>query len=605
MRYPLFILLVVPLLFLAGCKKRGTDGFLLCIENGGNVGFETRNEEAITSSTTTTEIIDGQEWECETFTVSLTDGLGSAIGGFPSFNPNSEVVFPGALLQGNSLDQATPNIIPLPRGSGDLSIDLVDTQDPSESVTVMELNQVRDAIAAIVNRTDDTNIPARLDLKVQEIHSNQQLALEMGMTFETFLNEFSGSFDISTSEDRSSFLIQLNQTYYTMNYTIPTDPAEFFAEDVKPSDLEEFIGPGNPGTFISAVTYGRYYYMLLESKSSSLATSAEVNAKFSDGIKGGSVNVTMDYLESLEEVNIRVKAYGGDAVSTLQNFNETNLDNVATFLAKSTSIKNALPISYVVRNLDDRQIVAVKLATEYDVRNCLPTSETQLPGIVAHWAGVVDLLGGPVGAAGNIGAPGERRIAFFNTDGDEYILSENDQLSGPFPIDNLAPNGATEFPFDAIGACGMYKEMGNYLGQFYFNPTGTQQVAYINANNDLVLQEDVTEWANGGGAFAADGYGAFCNWERNPSVTNTGHAVFNRTGSQYIIYQTDLNEWTTPVDTEDYEGSNPLKEVSAAAFFEFGDERFHVFIDKEGTSFTLWRKGGTIEGFSPVYPLTN
>ncbi len=345
--------------------------------------------------------------------------------------------------------------------------------------------------------------------------------------------------------------------------------------------------------------------MLLESKSSSLATSAEVNAKFSDGVKGGSVNVTMDYLESLEEVNIRVKAYGGDAVSTLQNFNETNLENVATFLAKSTSIKNALPISYVVRNLDDRQIVAVKLATEYDVRNCLPTSETQLPAIVAHWTGVVDLLGGPVGAAGNIGAPGERKIAFFNTDGDEYILSENDELSGPFSIDNLAPNGYAEFPFDAISACGMYKDGGNYEGQFYFKKGGTPEFLFINDGNNTAGPNEITQWAVGGGPFAADGFGAFCNWERLPPWNDTRHAVFNNTGSEYALYSTTTNSWSPPVATEAWEASNPFVEISAAAFFQFGDERFHAFIDKEGTSFTLWRRGGLSEGFSPVYPLTN
>ena len=44
---------------------------------------------------------------------------------FPLFNPNSSVVYPGNLLQGGSLKNATPDVIVVDRAGGIFSIDML------------------------------------------------------------------------------------------------------------------------------------------------------------------------------------------------------------------------------------------------------------------------------------------------------------------------------------------------------------------------------------------------------------------------------------------------------------------------------------------------
>src|SRR5690606_9593499 len=83
-------------------------------------------KEEIVDSTESEEIReDGSIWICSTKTYSVEDGNSD----FPLFNPNASVVYPGSLLQGKTLSNASPSVIPLPRAGGTISIDMVDGLD--------------------------------------------------------------------------------------------------------------------------------------------------------------------------------------------------------------------------------------------------------------------------------------------------------------------------------------------------------------------------------------------------------------------------------------------------------------------------------------------
>ena len=60
-------------------------------------------------------------YKCTTKKLSVLDGNGK----FPLFNPNAEVIWPGNLLQGNSLDNNTPSTINVDRAGGTVSYNLI------------------------------------------------------------------------------------------------------------------------------------------------------------------------------------------------------------------------------------------------------------------------------------------------------------------------------------------------------------------------------------------------------------------------------------------------------------------------------------------------
>jgi len=69
-----------------------------------------------------------EQYYCTRKTVDLTQGYSN----FAQFDPNTQVIFPGNLLQGDTLDDATPTGIPVARGPGRVVMTLV---NGSSSVT--------------------------------------------------------------------------------------------------------------------------------------------------------------------------------------------------------------------------------------------------------------------------------------------------------------------------------------------------------------------------------------------------------------------------------------------------------------------------------------
>ena len=71
-------------------------------------------EDEVLDEQTILETVGNEEFFCTTTRYSVVEAPGE----FPQFDPNAEVIYPGNLLQGNSLGQATPNPIPVRRGGG-------------------------------------------------------------------------------------------------------------------------------------------------------------------------------------------------------------------------------------------------------------------------------------------------------------------------------------------------------------------------------------------------------------------------------------------------------------------------------------------------------
>ena len=246
----------------------------------------------------------------------------------------------------------------------------------------------------------------------------------------------------STENEYNRFLVKLNQSYYTMYFDLPSGPEDLFGESVTPEDLHPYVQDDNPATFISSVTYGRIFYMLIESTSSSREMRSKLSASygaFNNSVEG---EVEVDAFNSLENVKIKVIAYGGDAKGTFQLTGETSINAIANQLAESTDIRAGLPLSYVVRSVERPDIiVGTKLATEYDVVEC------DLKGVLrpAGFMPLVDLFEGGIGAATQISGS---VVALFSQAGTEYVLFDGitSEISEKYSIDDAgAPLGASSF----------------------------------------------------------------------------------------------------------------------------------------------------------------
>ena len=526
---------------------------------------------------------------CTTQTVSVTAGNGT----FPLFNPNAEIVYPGNLLQGATLNDATPRPIPVRRAGGTISYNINDG-NPNSSFAVDEVSRssIQNGINSIIaNATGAT--PANFQLDIIQIESEQQLALEMGIDIDTYTTQVAADLSLNQEDKFNSTLVRLTQQYYTMSFDLPTSLDEIFDESVTPEQLSTFVQNDNPATFISSVTYGRIFYMLIESTSSREEMSAQLNLayeSFGNSVEG---DLAVDQTEALDNLSIKVIAYGGDSRGAFELAGETNIQTIADNLAESVDIRQGLPLSYVVRSVERPDIiVGTNISTEYDIVNCELRGILPIPG----YLDLVDLFesdvdGGGIGAMVQVAGS---NVLIFNKLGTKYAWFNGDsgEVKNVFGInDPNSPLG--ELALENVGAATQFSDTRIYffdnsglkLSILEYNksdpalstngdaPTNSIGVFSINSDDDTSIF--ITNSLFGDSAnfqFAGRGFGA------GARVGAETMAFFESTGNEYALYKTySGGVWENPkasptwFDSIPNEGGKQIfDEVGAISFINFG-----------------------------------
>ncbi len=586
MKRIIFFLPIILLINSCNKNEEASLSFDSVVEKAG--GFDpVVNQQEVSDETDFNEIINGEVWNCTTRTYNaLAPGGGSS--GFPLFNPNASVIYPGSLLQGKSLRQATPDVIAVERSGGTISYDLLNG-NLSSSFTVGEVRKssIQDAMNQII-ASSPPDLPANFQFSFTQVQSERALALKMGIDYENAFVDIQSDFGFSSGSTLNRILVELNQSFFTMSFDIPTSLNGLFGPNVEPSDLAKYVYEGNPATYISDVTFGRIYYMLIESTSSYTEMETEINASFNGIVSSASADISGHSLNKLKNLKIKVMAFGGEATTSLLTIGETNLNNLVTLLAESTTISTGVPISYVVRSVYDNRIVAVQLATEYDVTNCEPASTGGEPAWTAHWRNQVLDRMGPVGAAFVFN---DTEFILIDINGTQFMRSDVGVLEGPFPIGELAEGTMV---FSGIGAAS------NIDGNDYENPwiqivdmTGSQY-AYITGNRTWSsTSRPITDLAEGNNPFNLNGIGAMAFLSKSNDGPSS-RIMFNKDGDKYSHYTNNPNSFGPVYDITNWEDGPPfqVKKIGAMIGFFLGNQRYHIVFNHLGTQYAVWPTGG-------------
>ncbi|MFD0797583.1 thiol-activated cytolysin family protein [Maribacter chungangensis] len=590
---PILLLVVMGLLFLQSCSNDTTDAdpidnidakaqFSKIVTDAGELEAPSTSEQ-IVNEKETNEVIDGEVWNCTTKTYDALKGGGTGRDGFPLFNPNASVIYPGSLLQGKSLKKATPDVIAVGRAGGAVSYNLINGNLVSgfevEEVSKLSIQNAMNNI--IANSPQD--LPANFTFNYSQVQSREALALSMGIDFENAFADVSADFDFSTEKEYNRVLVKLTQNFYTMSFEIPTSLDGVFADSVTPEDLAKYVQPGNPATYISDVSYGRIYYMLVESTSSYTEMNAAVEAEFQSVANKAEVDIDASYLSELSEIKIKVMAFGGESSSTIKTIG-SNLSELVNLLAESSTISTGLPLSYVVRSVNTNQIVGVQLATRYDVTECTPVNGTGGEPIhTAHWKGNVISRMGPVGAAYCVKGT---EFVLISTDGKQFMRSANAQLDGPFPIEELYEG---DYPFgdDGIGAaCNTSLGSSENNTIMFMSQSGLFYNYVLNGETWRSNLNNIENLAAGENPFAVNGIGAmvFRNYNGGPS----DRYMINRDGTQFSRYSNNPNQFNGTDDISDWgNGTLPFDSVGAGIGFFLGNNRQYLLFNKAGTQYVI------------------
>lgn len=292
-------------------------------------------------------------------------------------SPTNDIIYPGAILDGNSIYDGSYKLISLPRTGGIISTDNVGATVASKTIDETVKSKVQQGVIDILNEKLSGSAGAQINFEIKDIYSSQQVDMELGFTVGIAEKvKIKAGFDFSKSSVKSRILVKFQQIYYTMTYDAKQRPADYFQPGVTGQQVYNSIN-GAPITpvYVSNVKYGRMAFYSFESEMSQKDLRATLNAQLTTAKVSAEIDAS--YSTQMKNSNTTIKGtiIGGSGNDAVQAVN--GVDDFYSYITKGgeyTVGSPGLPIAFTLRNITDNAVFNVVNISEYTVNECYNTT---------------------------------------------------------------------------------------------------------------------------------------------------------------------------------------------------------------------------------------
>ena len=355
-----------------------------------------------------------------------------------AYAANSDSLYPGALISADSVMTGLFTQIVLPRAPETISVSLENLGGTKlAQVASPSLSSYRDALSSILDAEITGSTPANLYSEIEEVHSETQLNMALGVQASWGLGiaSIKSSFNWSNQNTRSRYLVRYTQAYYTVDLDAPASPSALLAPDIALEDVESKMDAQRPPVYVSSVTYGRMVLFTFESQYSAQEMSAALDFAYSGGIDvKGDVSVT--YKDMISQSKITAFILGGDAGTAVQTIN--SYDSLINFIKTGGNYSRqspGAPIAYKLSYLKDNSPARMSFTTDYQVKDCVRVSQQIRVTLRSIAVDVASDTGDDLELYGVITAEGTNLATLFNKNSSNFVtVHEGQQFGGPSPI---------------------------------------------------------------------------------------------------------------------------------------------------------------------------
>jgi thiol-activated cytolysin len=373
-----------------------------------------------------------------------------------AYAANSDSLWPGALVGADSVLSGLFTQIVLPRQPLTISVSL-ENLGGTKQATIVDptLSSYRDALASIVDAEITGSTPANLYSEIEQVHSQQQLDMALGIQASWGLGVASlkSSFNFSDTQIRSRYLVKYTQAYYTVDLDVPVAPSAMLDPLVTLADVQQDMDAQRPPVYVSSVTYGRMVLFTFESEYSAEEMSAALEFAYSGGFDvSGQVSVT--YKDILSKSKITAFILGGNAMTAVQTID--SYDKLLEFIKTGGNYSRespGAPIAYKLNYLKDNSPARMSLTTDYELKTC--TRVSQKIRVVLN-SMFVDSAGGDAGSDlelyGNVTVEGSDAVVLLNKGSSNYVVIREGNMFGQPIADgilNVVPQAGQAIRFRA------------------------------------------------------------------------------------------------------------------------------------------------------------
>ncbi len=351
-----------------------------------------------------------------------------------AYAANSDALYPGAIVSADSVLTGLFTQIVLPRAPATISVSLENLAGSKTAVIEdPSLSSYREALAGILDSEITGSTPANLYSEIEEVHSQQQLDMALGVQASWGLGVASlkTSFEWNKQDVRSRYLVRYTQAYYTVDLDAPRSPSALLAPNLLLADVETKMDAQHPPVYVSSVTYGRMVVFTFESEYSSEEMGAALDFAYSGGVDvSGDVSVT--YKDIISKSKITAFILGGDAGTAVKTID--SYEALISFIKDGGNYSRqspGAPIAYKLNYLKDNSPARMSFTTDYDVKECVRVSQkirVALMGIAVDDDGGDG--GGELEIFGQIWAEGVNSAMLFDKGSGNYVVIREGQQFG-------------------------------------------------------------------------------------------------------------------------------------------------------------------------------
>ncbi len=323
--------------------------------------------------------------------------LAKAVQNLAAFDPNAAVLYPGSIVQGNSVHSGQLAPIPLKRATGTITLTNINFSDPQAKYVAQipnpTLANVVTAQRQLLAQPTAAQQPARIGESEAFVHSSEEFALRVDASYSWLTGNAKAFFDYASKSDVTCYTKQLTQAYYTVSF-VPDAADGFFDPSVTLTQAKQYMGPNNPPLYVSSITYGRCAYFLVLSKNSETDVKAALDAAYNAVATSGKVNINANYRNILNTSDsyLLVIGGGGSTAASLVKMkwddNDQSVEIWNKFVEEGANFGPSSPaaiISYQLSYLQDQSPAVLSLATNY-TRSTFEAATTNSIHIILHTA---------------------------------------------------------------------------------------------------------------------------------------------------------------------------------------------------------------------------
>lgn len=311
-------------------------------------------------------------------------------------DPSCGSIYPGSILDGNSVVDGSYRLISLPRKPLTISTDFFNKEGKSSyKVENPTLSGIRDGIKEMLYDCEiNGHTSANASFEIKEVYSEDQLSMAIGTSAKIGKRaSISAGFNFDKKEIQSRLLVKLTQVYYTVDIDEPATAGDFFDDSVTSEQLKKELGSTVAPVFVSSVKYGRVAYFAVESTESSETIKAELEAKMKFLMFKGSIDAKVEHISNEKETTITGTVVGGSAETAMGAIK--GLEGMINYILSGGNFSKsspAAPIAFTLKSLSTKQIFGVVNGTKYTIRNCHGSKASIMPAYIQYVSGSPESL---------------------------------------------------------------------------------------------------------------------------------------------------------------------------------------------------------------------